>query len=207
MSDTTAPPGGRARLSQERSRVRRDQLVAAATALFAEGGTKAVTHRSVSETADVPLATVSYYFASIEQLVDVVFAETLTTWNATWDALRPEPGTTLTPDEVGAVFERLVTDHTSTSAAQHMQVYLATFARSHLMDDLHAMRANVWATMTSLVRATGVEDPTECVRALSLLYCGALVSITDPSDEVASTAALQRRQVVRVIEDGLRDRT
>ncbi|RYY43932.1 MAG: TetR family transcriptional regulator, partial [Actinomycetales bacterium] len=77
MSDST-PPGGRARLSQERSRVRRDQLITAAATLFAEGGTKAVTHRSVSEAADVPLATVSYYFASIEQLVDVVFSETLT---------------------------------------------------------------------------------------------------------------------------------
>lgn len=203
MTDST-PPGGRARLSQERSRVRRDQLITAAATLFAEGGTKAVTHRSVSEAADVPLATVSYYFASIEQLVDVVFSQTLASWNETWNALQPEPGTVLTPDDVGAIFERLLSDHTSTSAAQQMQVYLATFSRPHLMDDLHAMRANVGASMISLVQATGVEDSVECVRALSVLYTGALVSITDPSDDIGSVAALLRRQVVRVLEDGLR---
>jgi len=203
MTDNT-PPGGRARLSQERSRVRRDQLINAAATLFAEGGTKAVTHRSVSEAADVPLATVSYYFASIEQLVDVVFSETLSTWNTTWEALKPEPGTALTPDEVGAVFERLLADHSSTTAAQQMQVYLATFGRPHLVDDLHAMRANVGAAMVSLVQAAGVADSGECVRAISVLYSGALVSISDPSDDVTSVAALLRRQVVRVLEEGVR---
>lgn len=203
MTDDTAP-GGRARLSQERSRVRRDQLVAAATSLFAEGGTKAVTHRSVSEAASVPLATVSYYFASIEQLVDVVFSETLDEWNRMWAALRPEPGVVLTPDDVGALLEGLLAEHTAVAAAQRLQVYLASFARPHLLDDLRAMRANVGASMTALVRATGIQDPVECVRALSVLYTGALVSITDPTDDVASVAALLRRQVALALTEGRR---
>lgn len=203
MTDESAP-GGRARLSQERSRVRRDQLVAAATSLFAEGGTKAVTHRSVSEAANVPLATVSYYFASIEQLVDVVFSETLDEWNRMWGALQPEPGVVLTPDDVGALLEGLLAGHTAVEAAQRLQVYLASFARPHLLDDLRAMRSNVGASMTALVRATGIQDPVECVRALSVLYTGALVSITDPTDDIDSVAALLRRQVALALTEGRR---
>lgn len=57
------------RPQQARSRVRRELLLRAAAELLAEGGVKAVTHRSVAERAGVPLASTTYYFTSIDELM------------------------------------------------------------------------------------------------------------------------------------------
>jgi DNA-binding transcriptional regulator YbjK len=54
--------------SQERSRVRREALLRAATELLAEGGTRSLTHRAVAARAGLPQATTTYYFESIQQL-------------------------------------------------------------------------------------------------------------------------------------------
>lgn len=56
--------------SQQRSRDRREALLRAALDLIAEGGTKSVTHRAVAARADVPLASTTYYFESIQQLTE-----------------------------------------------------------------------------------------------------------------------------------------
>lgn len=48
---------------------RRRALVAAASGLLSEGGFDAVRHRSVAERAGLPLASTTYYFSSIDELV------------------------------------------------------------------------------------------------------------------------------------------
>ncbi|HEY0636386.1 MAG TPA: TetR family transcriptional regulator [Pseudonocardiaceae bacterium] len=48
---------------------RRQELVAAAAALLAEGGFDAVRHRAVAERAGLPLASTTYYFRSLDELV------------------------------------------------------------------------------------------------------------------------------------------
>ncbi|MFI5426371.1 TetR/AcrR family transcriptional regulator [Aeromicrobium sp. UC242_57] len=59
----------RAQLSQERSRARREALLDAAIDLFAEGGSRAITHRAVAARAGLPSATTTYYFESIDELI------------------------------------------------------------------------------------------------------------------------------------------
>lgn len=76
----------RARLSQERSRLRRDALLDAAIELFAEGGSRAVTHRAVAATAGLPSATTTYYFATIEDLLHEALRRHIDQWVT---ALRP----------------------------------------------------------------------------------------------------------------------
>ncbi|MBV9845981.1 MAG: TetR family transcriptional regulator [Kutzneria sp.] len=49
---------------------RRHALVAAAAQLLAEGGFDAVRHRAVAERAGLPLASTTYYFASLDELVE-----------------------------------------------------------------------------------------------------------------------------------------
>jgi DNA-binding transcriptional regulator YbjK len=49
---------------------RRYALVRAAADLLCEGGFEAVTHRSVAERADLPLASTTYYFTSLEELIE-----------------------------------------------------------------------------------------------------------------------------------------
>lgn len=70
----------RAQLSQERSRQRREQLLAAAVELFVEGGTRAVTHRAVAAAAGLPAATTTYYFASIDDLVREALHQHIERW-------------------------------------------------------------------------------------------------------------------------------
>jgi len=48
---------------------RRARLIAAAGELFLEGGFDAVRHRAVADRAQLPLASTTYYFASLEDLV------------------------------------------------------------------------------------------------------------------------------------------
>ena len=55
---------------QERSRQRREALLRATIELLGETGAKSVTHRAVAERAGVPLASTTYYFESVHQLVE-----------------------------------------------------------------------------------------------------------------------------------------
>ncbi|MEC3977066.1 TetR/AcrR family transcriptional regulator [Amycolatopsis sp. H20-H5] len=48
---------------------RRAELIEAASALLVEGGFDAVRHRAVAERAGLPLASTTYYFDSLEELV------------------------------------------------------------------------------------------------------------------------------------------
>lgn len=49
---------------------RRYELVTAAAELLREGGFEAVRHRAVADRAGLPLASTTYYFASLEELVE-----------------------------------------------------------------------------------------------------------------------------------------
>ena len=55
---------------QDRSRQRREALLRAAIELLGETGVKSVTHRAVAERAGVPLASTTYYFRSVNELVE-----------------------------------------------------------------------------------------------------------------------------------------
>jgi DNA-binding transcriptional regulator YbjK len=55
---------------QERSRQRREALLRATIQLLGETGAKSVTHRAVAERAGVPLASTTYYFESVHQLIE-----------------------------------------------------------------------------------------------------------------------------------------
>ena len=61
--------GTKAQLTQDRSRARRDELLAAAIELFAEGGSRAITHRAVAGRAGLPPASTTYYFETIDDLI------------------------------------------------------------------------------------------------------------------------------------------
>lgn len=195
--------GGRARLSQERSRARREQLISAAARLFVDGGSKAVTHRSVSDAAQVPLATVSYYFSSIDQLVDVMFTETLTLWTDEWSAVRPAEGTMLTPEEAAARFVSPLRSVAPERPAQHLNVYLSSVSRPHLLDAVHAMRDSVLNHQAALVAATGVPDPLKTTFGLALLYSGALVAAADRSTDLGMVADLLEQEVVAILRQDL----
>ena len=55
---------------QNRSRRRREALLRATIELLGETGAKSVTHRAVAERAGLPLASTTYYFTSVQQLIE-----------------------------------------------------------------------------------------------------------------------------------------
>ena len=55
---------------QDRSRRRRDALLRATIELLGETGAKSVTHRAVAQRAGVALASTTYYFESVNQLIE-----------------------------------------------------------------------------------------------------------------------------------------
>ena len=60
--------GGRTR--QARGARRRDAILQAALRVIAEQGVAAVTHRAVATEADVPPASTTYYFKSLDELLE-----------------------------------------------------------------------------------------------------------------------------------------
>jgi DNA-binding transcriptional regulator YbjK len=65
----TAPVSRPRPASTPKGERRRQALVAAAADLLAEGGFEAVRHRAVAERAGLPLASTTYYFNSLDELV------------------------------------------------------------------------------------------------------------------------------------------
>ena len=65
MTAATTPKGER----------RRSRLIAAAGELLLEGGFDAVRHRAVADRAQLPLASTTYYFGSLDELLVAVYRE------------------------------------------------------------------------------------------------------------------------------------
>ena len=82
-------------MSQKRSRERRELLLDAAIELFAEGGSRAVTHRAVAQAAGLPPATTTYYFDSIEDLLREALLRNVDQWVTKMLALAEFPIDTL----------------------------------------------------------------------------------------------------------------
>jgi DNA-binding transcriptional regulator YbjK len=66
---TTASTAKGTPASTPKGERRRQALVVAAAALLIEGGFDAVRHRAVAERAGLPLASTTYYFSSLEELI------------------------------------------------------------------------------------------------------------------------------------------
>ena len=74
------------------AQARRDALLRAAVEVAAERGTAGTTHRAVTERAGVPLATASYFFSSIGELVAEALRTFVTEEAARLEALAGELG-------------------------------------------------------------------------------------------------------------------
>ena len=58
------------RVHRARGRRRREVLLRAALEVIAERGVGGTTHRAVAQVADVPVATTTYYFSSLDELLE-----------------------------------------------------------------------------------------------------------------------------------------
>ncbi|MDW5596708.1 TetR family transcriptional regulator, partial [Conexibacter stalactiti] len=95
------------KVRRARGERRRRELLEAALAVIDERGVQATTHRAVAEAAGVPLATTTYYFESIDHLLEdallLFVSEEAARLRALAEQLR---GTTATPYEIAERFAR-----------------------------------------------------------------------------------------------------
>ncbi|MGW3469277.1 TetR/AcrR family transcriptional regulator [Saccharopolyspora sp. NPDC000995] len=174
---------------------RRQALVVAAAQLLAEGGFDAVRHRAVAERAGLPLASTTYYFSSLDDLISAAVEyesrQELATGRARLDELAERPRSTEAVIELlldlllgigsrdgGAEpvllrYERLV--------GSPRRPYLAPLMRE-LSAELHQLLAEIFAR-------SGMEVSRERLLELIALVDGAVVNALIESDPDPRAAA------------------
>ena len=163
----------RAQLAQGRSRQRRDELLAAAIELFAEGGSRAVTHRAVARTAGLPSATTTYYVASIEDQLREALAAHMQQWMTDIENLtRLEPGEGFGLDDGTSLVSQVFGQRTPEVARLHLAIFLAATQDPALRDAAtEALRSFEQLAVRVLARV-GVKDPEALAAAAIALIAG-----------------------------------
>jgi DNA-binding transcriptional regulator YbjK len=190
MGNTTKP-GTTPR--QDRSRRRREALLRATIELLGETGIKSVTHRAVAERAGVPLASTTYYFESVHQLVEEALKLHVAERVAELEGLAAVAlGVTGAgvQDIAQRLAEVLVAAPAPILVAQY-QLYLEAGRNPALQPAVaDALRA-FEALVASVLDALGARDPQGAAEAfLALLDGFALHRLARPRDPEVETAAL-----------------
>lgn len=163
----------RAQLAQGRSRQRRDELLAAAIELFADGGSRAVTHRAVARAAGLPPATTTYYFASIEDLLREALAAHMQQWMSDIENLtRLEPGEGFGLDDGTTMVSQVFGERTPEVARLHLAIFLAATQDPALRDAATEALRSFEQLGVRVLSSLGVDDPEPLAAAAIALIAG-----------------------------------
>lgn len=163
----------RAQLSQERSRVRRGELLAAAIDLFAEGGARAITHRAVAARAGLPSATTTYYFESIDELIREALSAHVIRWSSELDALASiEMSTAVSLDDTAAFISAVFADRGPEVAALELSIFLAAARDPQLHDVAGAGLRALERLADALLRQLGLSDAADVAAPMVALIAG-----------------------------------
>lgn len=102
---------------QPRGAARRDAIVEAAAALVVEAGPSTLTHRTIAQRADVPLAATTYYFASLDDLVGAAGTRLAERWAVHADAVLAAVTAEVTADLTAEVTADLTAEVTAGATA------------------------------------------------------------------------------------------
>ncbi|MEJ7634196.1 TetR family transcriptional regulator [Aeromicrobium sp.] len=166
----------RASLSQERSRLRRDELLAAAIELFAEGGSRAITHRAVAARAGLPSATTTYYFESIDELIREALGSHIDQWTRDLEALSAvDLDIEVSLDDASQFISHIFSARGPEVAALELAIFLAAARAPELRHAAaHAIRAFEGLTLRMLNRV-GVHDADMLAASIVTLIAGTAV--------------------------------
>jgi DNA-binding transcriptional regulator YbjK len=166
----------RAQLAQGRSRQRREELLAAAIELFAEGGTRAVTHRAVARRAGLPPATTTYYFATIEDLLREALAAHIEQWTETLTPITSiDSGAPLRAADVTDVVRQAFAVRTPEVAGRELSIFLAASQDPTLRASAAEALVALEAFTAGLLRRLGAEDPQHAAASVIALIAGGAV--------------------------------
>jgi TetR/AcrR family transcriptional regulator, regulator of biofilm formation and stress response len=178
---------------QDRSRARREALLRAAIELLGEAGVRSVTHRAVAERAGVPLASTTYYFRSVNEIVEEALklhvAERVAELEGLTEVALGATGASVTQiaERMAAV---LVAAPTPTLVAQY-QMYLEAGRNPALQPAASEALAAFEGLIARVLAALGAREPEVAAEAFFALFDGfALHRLARPRDPETEAAAL-----------------
>jgi DNA-binding transcriptional regulator YbjK len=153
---------------QARGERRRQAILQAALRLISERGVDAVSHRTVAEEAGVPLASTTYYFESLDELLEGALRLFVDEEAARLTALAERlEGQDLPPVEIARLFQAEL----EPDAAQ-FELYVEAARRPHLREVARSS-IEMYATVAAVaLRAAGLEEPAINPRAFVALFDG-----------------------------------
>ena len=192
---------------QDRSRARREALLRAAIELLGETGVKSVTHRAVAERAGVPLASTTYYFRSVRELVEEALklhvAERVAELEGLTEVALQATGASVTQlaERMAAV---LVAAPTPTLVAQY-QMYLEAGRNPALQPAASEALGAFEGLLTRVLTALGAREPEVAAEAFFALIDGfalhRLARPRDPEMEAATLSAAMRALFLEQVMD------
>jgi DNA-binding transcriptional regulator YbjK len=156
------------RTRQARGERRHDAILEAALRVIAERGVSAVTHRAVAAEAAVPLSSTTYYFESLDELLEEALLLFVNREAERLGLLAERlEGLDLLPLETARLFRAEL----ETNVAQ-FELYLEASRRPRLKDVARRC-LDLYATVAeSALRASGAPEPAAYARAFVALFDG-----------------------------------
>ncbi|MDX6276775.1 MAG: hypothetical protein QOJ72_903 [Nocardioidaceae bacterium] len=165
--------GTKAQLTQNRSRVRRDELLAAAIELFAEGGSRAITHRAVAARAGLPPASTTYYFETIDDLIREALGAHVEQWTTDLTTLtNVEFEADVSIDDAAAFVTAVFAARGPEVAALELSIYLAAARVPELRDNAAEALGALETLAVAMLERVGVEDGAVLAAAIVALIAG-----------------------------------
>ncbi len=167
-----------------RGRERRDELINAAIAIIAERGLERVTFRAVADYAGYPASTTSYFFASVDEVIDAAItrvAETIT--GKVVALLRTAHSGAITREQLADSIIDLVSNQDNNDSIAQFEAYLAVRRRSELSQPVERIMGVLEDATKQALEIFGVTDPHIPAKQFSALIDGfTLQKIARPGD-------------------------
>jgi len=163
----------RARLSQDRSRLRREELLDSAIALFAEGGARGITHRAVASRAGLPPATTTYYFTSIDELIEEALSRHIQMWLQDLQSRTSTPvGADISLDDANGLISALFAVHSTEIVGLHLAIFLAAARNPDLRPKAAEALDALEALASKLLNHVGVSSAEGLAQSVVSLITG-----------------------------------
>jgi TetR/AcrR family transcriptional regulator, regulator of biofilm formation and stress response len=172
------------RTRQPRGERRRREVLEAALRVIAERGVAGVTHRAVAEAAGVPASTTTYYFASLDELLEAALVLFVREEAARLHSLSDRLGEIdLPPREMAGLFLAELRSSGDLEVAQ-FDLYLEAARRPRLRAAARECIEVYIGVAEAALRAAGAPDPRERAHAFVALIDGyGLHRLAGGSDE------------------------
>lgn len=193
-------PAGAGRRTSARGRHRRGLLVEAAAALLLQEGFAGVTHRTVARRAELPLASTTYYFASLEDLLEQAVRHLAEGWlvgaRAAVDALPAELDSRQVADallHVGALGPAGGTRGDPVLLRSLYERYVEAARHPSLRPVIAAYDAQIERLLSEvLTRRREAPDRPPAALVLAVLDGATLRALAEGTDPAAAAAVLQQ---------------